>query len=396
MEKINGTEFENLNIQQKEEVILHKKRKFIKMAAVAVVALSILIALTVFGLKLRKELIQDRVRFVSNPPAETPVVVTPEEEPETEKEYSNTTLQISFRYPVGLKLTESFDTEKGEGKVEVLYSKDNDPEFLEGYKVTITVFSTKVRDLNQFASTRLEAMKTTCPATATYSGITEGKMGEYDSLIYRIDYCNGYYRNYYLNFGGKFFEVSGFYKGDIGFRQQYETAIQEIVRTITLLPERFEVSEFLRSVSDEQSGVTFEYPSHLVNSCLVPMPTDTQYRVILSMCEETAKEAGVIIATIALKKEVTFDSMVQTEINKMSDDFFAAKGYPVQGNVERYVFNGKTAVKVTGYSWKDAYYIFVNSEGTRGTELVLVGVKEGSADFKTTIENILNSIKFRQ
>ena len=139
MEKINSPEFENLSIQQKEEIILHHKRKFIKKVAVAIVAVSALIALTVFGLKLRKELIQDRVRFVSNPPAEAPVIVTPDENKETEKEYSNTTLQISFRYPAELKLTESFDTEKGEGKVEVLYSKDNNPEFLEGYKVTITV-----------------------------------------------------------------------------------------------------------------------------------------------------------------------------------------------------------------------------------------------------------------
>src|SRR3989304_8727275 len=287
MEKINNPEFENLSIRQKEEIILHKKRNFIKEVAVSLVALSILIALTVFGIKLRKELIQDRVRFVSNSPAEAPVIITPEETTETEKEYSNTTLQISFRYPVGLKLTESFDTVKGEGKVEVLYSKDNNPEFLEGYKVTITVFSTKVRDLNQFASTRLEPMNLNCPETATYSGIKEGKMGEYDSLNYQIDYCNGYYRNYYINFGEKFFEISRFYKGDVGFRQQYEIASEEIIKTITLLPQRFEVSEFLKAVSDKESGVSFEYPSHLVNNCSVPMPTDTQYRVILSMCEET-------------------------------------------------------------------------------------------------------------
>lgn len=396
MEKIISPEFENLSIKQKEEVIIHHKRKFIKKVAVAIVAVSVLTALTVFGLKLRKELIQDRVRFVSNPPAEAPVIITPEENKETEKEYSNTTLQISFRYPIELKLTESFDTQKGEGKVEVLYSKDNNPEFLEGYKVTITVFSTKVRDLNQFASTRLEAMKLNCPETATYSAINEGTMGQYGSLNFQIDYCDGYYRNYYISFGGKFFEISRFYKGDIGFRQQYEIATEEIIKTITLLPQRFDVSEFLKSVSDTESRVAFEYPSHLVNNCSVPLPTDTQYRVILSMCEEAAKEAGVIIAVIPLRKEVTFESITQTEINKMSDDFFAAKGYPVQGNIERFEFNGEAAVKVTGYSWKDAYYIFVNSEGTRGAELVLVGVKEGSADFKTTIENILNSIKFRQ
>ena len=80
----------------------------------------------------------------------------------------------------------------------------------------------------------------------------------------------------------------------------------------------------------------------------------------------------------------------------MSDDFFAAKGYPPNGNEERYMFNGEAAVKVTGYSWKDADYIFVNTEGARGPQMVLVGIKEGSADFETTISNILNSIKFRQ
>ena len=396
MEKINTPEFENLNIQQKEEIVLHHKRKFIKKVAVAVVALSVLIALTVFGLKLRKELIQDRVRFVTNPPAEAPVIITPEKNPEKEKEYSNTTLQISFRYPIETKLTETFDTGKGEGKVEVLYSKDNDPEFLEGYKVTVTVFSTKIRDLNQFASTRLEAMKLNCPETATYSGIKEGKMGEYDSLNYQIDYCNGYYRNYYISFGEKFFEISRFYKGDVGFRQQYEIASEEIIKTIILLPQRFEVSEFLKAVSDKESGVSFEYPSHLVNNCSVPMPTDTQYRVILSMCEETQKEAGVVLAVTPLDRGATFESLLQTEINKMSDDFFAAKGYPPNGNEERYMFNGEAAVKVTGYSWKDADYIFVNTAGARGPQMVLVGIKEGSADFETTISNILNSIKFRQ
>ncbi|HAI62728.1 MAG: hypothetical protein UU64_C0011G0056 [candidate division WWE3 bacterium GW2011_GWF2_41_45] len=397
MEKINSPEFENLSIQQKEEIILHHKRNFIKKVAIAIVALSALIALTVFALKIRKEMIQDRVRFVSNPPAEIPVVITPEENPETEKEYSNTTLQISFRYPVETKLTESFDTEKGEGKIEVLYSKDNNFEFLEGYKVTITVFSTKIRDLNQFAATRLEAMRTVCPESAIYSGIGAGKMGQYDSLYYQIDYCNGYYRNYYISFGGKFFEVSRFFKGDIGFRQQYETTTIGIINTITLLPQRFEITEFLKSVLDAQSGVAFEYPSHLVNNCSIPMPTETTYRVILSMCEENQKEAGVIIAVKQITKEATFESALQTEINKMSDDFFAAKGYPPKGIEERYTYNGESAVKITGYSWKDAYYIFVNTTSSKGEpQVILIGVKEGSPEFKTTIDNILSSIKFRQ
>jgi len=396
MEKINSPEFENLSIQQKEEIILHHKRNFIKKAAIAVVAISALIALTVFALKIRKEMIQDRVRFVSNPPAETPVMITPEENLEKEKEYSNTTLQISFKYPVEANLTESFDTEKGEGKVEVLYSKDNNLEFLEGYKVTITVFSTRIRDLNQFASTRLEAMRTTCPESTIYSGITDGKMGEYDTLYYQIDYCNGYYRNHYIDFGGKFFEVSKFYKGDVGFRQQYDIITEEIIKSITLLPQRFEVTEFLKSVSDVQSGVKFEYPSYLVNDCLVPMPTDTRYRVILSVCEETQKDAGVVISVTPVQRGATFDGLLQTEINKMSDDFFAAKGCPPNGSQENFTFNGEAAVKVTGYSWKDAYYIFVNTEGPKGAELVVVGVKEGSAEFKTTVNNILNSIKFRQ
>ncbi|GIW69450.1 MAG: hypothetical protein KatS3mg101_0197 [Patescibacteria group bacterium] len=197
--------------------------------SIGIVILAILIAGSIFGLKIRKHMIEDRRRFVVNTPAE-PIVTTPVAAPEEDKEYSNTTLQISFKYPTNTTLTESFNSEKGEGKVEVLYSKNSTAEFIQGYKVTITVFSTKTRDLSQFASTRLEAMKLNCPENATYSNVGTGKMGEYDSLNYTIDYCDGFYRNYYIDFGGKYFEISRYYKGDIGYRQQYEITTNEIIK----------------------------------------------------------------------------------------------------------------------------------------------------------------------
>lgn len=393
MIKIGTPEFDALSPEEKQKVIFQHKLRFVKKVAIGIVILAALIAGGVFALKIRKDMIEDRRRFVVNPPSE-PIVTKPIDEPEGEKEYSNTTLQVSFKYPAEATLTETFDSEKGEGKVEVVYSKDNSPEFEQGYKVSITVFSTKTRELSQFATTRLEAMKITCPESATYSRLSEGKMAEYGSLNYTIEYCDGFYRNYYIDFGGKYFEISRYYKGDIGYRQQYEIITNEVIKTITLLPQRFEITEFLKSVSDKDTGVKFEYPTNYIDKCSVPMPTDTKYRVILSMCPEEQPETGVIIGMTQLPQGSTFESFVETERNKMDDDFFAAKGHPSDAEPETAEFRGRPAIKLNGFSWQDASYTFVYSTYKERPFVLMMGTKVGSPEYKTEIETILNSIDF--
>ncbi len=386
-------DFENLTPEEKEQLIQKKKKLFMKRVIIAAVVLLVVIPAISLALKIRKEVIQDRVRFKSSTSTEAPVVIVREEEKISDLDYSNTNLQISLRYPNTALLTDSYDTALGEGKVEIKYSKDDDPNFVQGWTVTVTIFSTKIRDLNQFASTRLTAMKEMCPDNATYSQVTEGKMGSYDSINYSIDYCNGYYRNYYISFGGKFFEVSRYYKGDVGYRQQYETETVAISNSIQFLPQSFEVTEFLKGVRDEESGISFEYPNYLVNTCSIPLPTDEKYRAILSMCEEENPEYGVVISVLNLDRDRTFESLMETEKSKMYDDYFAAKGFPPDGKEETIDLNGVPAIKLSNYHWKDTYYIYAPKNTERGAAALVVGIKE-TAQLENTISSIIDSIKF--
>lgn len=399
MENTNSLEFENLPIEEKEKIIFQKKMRFLKRAAIGIVFMIGLVFAVVTAIKIRQEFIKDRLRYVKNDPVGTPVVNNPDVPEDGMNSYENTILQVSFSYPKDTKLIENISTQKNEGKVEVTYSKDASEELVNGYKFSITVFSTQVRDLNQFVNTRLEGMKSTCPDNATFSNITGTNLNGYDALTFQVDYCSGYYRNYYVNFGGKFFEVSKYFKGDVGFRQQYEISTEEILKTLKFLPKRFDVSEYLKEVKDESSGITFEYPSKLSTTCNIPLPTDSYYRVILSMCEENDQDNGIFIALARTDKVTNFDSFINMEKRKLSDDYFAAKGYPPTTKEEIIEVSGKYAIKLSGYSWKYAEYTFIDIGQTpqrRDETIALIGTRDNNVKLGTTIENIIKSIKFSQ
>ncbi|GIW69449.1 MAG: hypothetical protein KatS3mg101_0196 [Patescibacteria group bacterium] len=155
------------------------------------------------------------------------------------------------------------------------------------------------------------------------------------------------------------------------------------------------MTEFLKSAVDKETGVRFEYPTSYINKCSIPTPTDSEYRILLSMCPEEEPSTGVTIGVVGrLDRNTTFESFVENERNKMDDDYFAAKGYPSGAEPETIEFRGKPAIKLSGFSWQDVTYTFVYSTYKNEPFILMIGTKTGSPEYKTEIENIVKSIAF--
>ena len=398
MENNTDKNFDNLSIEEKENVIQLKKNKFYRRLIASGIIAVIIVFATPIALQIRKDYITNRLRYIENPSKDSISPVVVETPAVIQQHYENTTLQIALDYPSDTMLSDNFNSEKGEGHVEVYYPKESYLESVNGYKISITVFTTRVRTLQQFAETRLTGMKETCPSSSSFSEIEEKNLNGSNALYFEANYCSGYFRNYYIDYGNKYFEVSKYFKGDVGYRERYDTLSEEILETITFLPQRFDVSEFTKSILDTDTGVKFEYPSYLSTNCNLYLPSDSKYRTILSMCNDSNKEDGVIVGILTGEKNSeTPSEMVEIEKNKMIDDYIAAKGVSPDLKEENVDFGGRSALKVSNLSWRGFTYIFVDlNQKSRngGAVIAIVGYKVEQDPMLTTVNNIIGSFKF--
>ncbi len=383
--------FEELPIEEKEKIISSRKKTFKRITIiVGVLFLFVTVSIVVLT-RYINETISHRVTYVQNETPQATISDVPQIQTLT---YSSIPLQVNFSYQSDAKLSETVDTEKGEGKVEVTYSKGEDPNFIEGYKFTVTVFSTLVRGINEVAQTKMQSLYTTCPEIAQGAQIQETTVGDQGALYFSIDGCNGYYRVYYVTYGGKFYEISRYYKGDIGFRQQYDIHTNEILNSIKFTPKIFDDvdTELLKQVSDDQTKINFKYPSNLSVECQIETPTDSGYRTILSVCDGNSGISFVYLTQESKSGDTAV--MLDLEKKKLTDDYFAAKGKPANGEVKDVIVGNKPGYQYINYSWRGDVYTFVPLISNKSKILTIIYRPGTNTTFKDVSEKIINSITF--
>jgi hypothetical protein len=398
-------------IEEKEKVIQRKKAVFITTVVIA--ALVIIIPLLGFGaykayiafirvvnVPIIKQTEEPTKNNNQNTNTNTETVVL--------NEYSSDNLRIKLSYLSDAKVVDAPEVNGESRKLLVLYSKDNTNKdewtidnISTGYIFKIATFDTQVRNLDDVAAVKQESYKTICASTAVFSKITETTLNLEKARTFSIQNCNGdYVITYVLKFN-TFYEITQIFRGDLGYRQLYQSTSGDIYNSLKFYSENIGELGPTETYTDKEHGFSFQHPHLDAACCELPIPTLRNPEKIVSLGDrytyvDSNNFDGIGIWTLSLNTQSTYKDFVNNSRKTLVDDYKVVRGVPPKTQDIDVKVGSINGIMLRGYTWQgnDLIYVEVPKQDNRSYVLI-ISVKNKSGDaFTKTVDDILKSFTF--
>lgn len=238
-------------------------------------------------------------------------------------------------------------------------------ELVKGYFVTITPLEIKYRTLENTAEIKRTELTENCPTSSSIGDIEESILDGFTTFKFRVEDCLSNRIYTYVRVGDNIFEIVQTFKGDIGFRQVYESETNLVYNSIDFLyedPNTLDpyIEHKIRSVNFK-----FSYPRLMSTDCCntPEPPIGRPIKDIIIGDSENFGAIGFYIESV--DKVGNLDTYTNTLITALTDDHIIAKGTPPEGIKTEMTISGIEAVKLENYSWRENNLIVVPSSETK-------------------------------
>ena len=396
-------------IEEKEKVIQHKKKLFTLLVVMAT-TLVVIPLLGLGGYKIYKTFFKD---------VDTPLIKQNEQQDSeqisetkpnavVEKEYSSDNLRAKIKYLSDAKVIDTPEVNGQPRKLLVMYSKDDpnkdnwtEDNITTGYIFKVTTFDTQVRNLDETARVKQEGYKALCPSTSIFGDIERTTINLESARTFNIQNCNGDYSiTYTLKFDTNY-EITRIYRGDVGYRQLYQSIANDIYNSLTFYPEDTGKVGPTETFKDTTHGFSFDHPHLDATCCHVPVPTLNKPKEIVSLGNkytfvDNNNFDGIGFFVYNSGMQDTYENYLTKSQKALVDDYVIVKGTPPQTSASKVQVGDKEGILLHGYSWQGNDLVFVNVPKDRNEGYVLIiSIKNYSGEsFAKTVSDILKSVKF--
>jgi len=325
--------------------------------------------------------------------------------------YTNNELRLDIKYPDNAKLMENKSYNGNIRNVEILYTPTNannttGDTLTEGFIFRITPLSLTKNTLDEVATVKRESFYIECGEGVQMSAVRPDLIYGLDSRTFDVRNCKGDFKVTYTKRFGIYYEITQLYRGDLGFRQQYKSTTEEMVKSIAFQPEDEVQEEPFKLFESKQANISFKYPKELTeNCCTLPEVTGTGVRKIIVLgAKESDSKYGVFglfvsaNTSVNSKAVISFEDYVNTQkANLISDYKIANNGNEPTIVQEQMNINGKYALRFKGLSWRGNDLIFIKVANTKDVveKFYTISITNNiGPEFENIFQDILSTFSF--
>lgn len=392
-----------VDIQEREKEIKRKKKKFIRLVIIGLIACLIL-ALIPVGINFYKTYFLKSKPVVQDVPDENKGPVIPEVIDVSKMiQYNSDLLKISLEYSQAATLSEIPDNINKIQKIEIAYDKQDGQEKItetnlkEGYLFRASTFVTTQRDLDGIVEVKKAAMVSKCPKTSLFSNPSEVTINGFAGVSFEVTNCGADYKLTYVVKSGLNYEFAQIYKGDVGYRQVYRAATDDILTSVRFYPD--ESTKGPLETFTASDGFSFKYPKTYKSDCCdMPTPVSNDAAKIVTLGDpQTLVDRGNFdgFGIFFDHFDEGFDAYLNKIRKTMVDDYIVVKGQAPTLSETSIKVDGKDATLLKGYTWSGNDLIYLNLSSDTSGNVLIIEIKNISGDkFETTMNEVLKSFVF--
>jgi len=395
-----------VDIQERERLYKIKKRNFVFKLLVFGPIL-ILLLLSPFAIRFYKEhFVRNRPVVQEVPPEDTGPKIPENIDVSKRTQYNSDLLKLSVEYPQVAKLTTNPPLEGDQIKeLEIAFEKQNGQETIteenlkEGYILRISAFTIVQRTLSQEVLVKKDFFKTKCPESATISDVSKTTFNSLPAETFEINNCGADYKLTYLQKWGLLYEFAQIYKGDIGYRQVYRAATDDIMTSVKFYPEAD--TGPLETFTNKNPTFSFKYPKGFLSDCCeMSYPIlDKAIKVVVFGDPENFIDKvnydgiGVFIGTFS---EGGYDNYLNNQRKALIDDYVVVRGEVPTLEETSIMVGDRNATLLHGYTWNgnDLVYVHLVNNINSGKSLIISIKNTSGESFKAKTDEILKSFVF--
>lgn len=395
-----------INIEEKEKQNKRKKRKFIATLVIGGI-ICLILALVPVGIKIFKTyflkvkpIVQDINEEDKTPKIPTVIDVS------KLVQLNSDLLKVSIEYLQQANVSESYDEANQIKKLEIAFDKLDGQEKVteqnlkEGYIFRISAFTTYQRNLAEVTQVKREAFTAKCPSSATFSDTDEITVNSLKGSTFEISNCGADYKLSYVLKSGVTYEFVQIYKGDVGYRQVYRAATDDILLSVKFYQEKVDIGP-LETFSSPTWGFSFKYPTAFSSNCCdIPALVSSRATNLITLGDPKTLVTRTSFDGFAVLmdrySEGGTNAYLDTQRKTLIDDYIVVKGEAPTLSETSIKVGNKDALLFKGYTWIGDNLIYVPIiDNDNSGRVLIISIKNISGDsFNSTMDEILKSFKF--
>lgn len=397
-------------VLEKEEQIKKRKRRFnlVIYSILGSIAFIILIGLILVVVRYIQERTKKSFETTTEVKTENNIDIS-----KTWITYASDKLRLNIKYPDNAKVIENKSYNASIRNVEILYTPQNKETttgetLSEGFIFRITPLNLTKDTLDEIASVKRESFYAECGEGVQMSAVRSDLIFNLDARTFDVRNCEGDFKVTYTKRFGLYYEIIQLYRGDLGFRQQYKSTTEEMIKSLSFYDEDVIEEPPFKKFESIGINLAFEYPKELIeNCCDLPEPTSNRNikEIIVLGAKESNTKYGVFgVYTITndtnanKNKGYSFEEFINMEKENLISDYkIANNGNEPTIVQETMNIGGKYALRFKGLSWKGNDLIYIanpdkNGKITRFYAISLVNTI--GPEFENMFQDILDTFSF--